>query len=123
VALAELGAQTLILRQRSSQTRIWLDNILQQHGVHPHIGAEFDNVESIKRAVANGAGVTILPAYAAEQEAESGRLRLLHVADVPLQRTLKLLWNRETYASPVVTAFLHCLRRCLPELDVQQIVV
>lgn len=121
VALADLHGQILILRQRNSQTRIWLDGVLQQHGIRASIGAEFDNVESIKRAVINGTGVSILPAYAVEEEVESGRLRLLQVADVPLQRTLKLLWNRETYASPVVAAFLRCLRGCLPELDVQQI--
>ncbi len=121
VALADLQGQTLILRQRSSQTRIWLDGVLQQHDISPRVGAEFDNVESIKRSVINGTGVSILPAYAAEQEVESDRLWLLRVADVPLQRTLKLLWNRETYASPVVAAFLRCLRGCLPELDVQQI--
>jgi DNA-binding transcriptional LysR family regulator len=120
VALAALGEQTMILRQRNSQTRIWLDGVLQQHGLHPHIGAEFDNVESIKRTVINGTSVTILPAYAAQQEVESGRLWLLHVAGTPLQRTLKLVWNREVYTSPVVAAFLRCLRRCLPELDMAQ---
>lgn len=121
VALAELGDQTLILRQRHSQTRIWLDRVLQQHDLHPRIGAEFDNVESIKRTVFNGTSVTILPAYAAQQEVESGRLWLLHVDGAPLQRTLKLVWNRETYTSPVTAAFLRCLRRYLPELDIEQI--
>jgi DNA-binding transcriptional LysR family regulator len=121
VALAELDGQSLILRQRSSQTRIWLDGVLQQRGLHPHIGAEFDNVESIKRAVIRSASVTILPAYAVQQEVESGRLWLLHVAGEPLQRTLKIVWNRETYTSPVVAAFLRCLRRYLPELDLAQI--
>jgi DNA-binding transcriptional LysR family regulator len=116
VALAELSGQTLILRQRNSQTRIWLDGVLQHHNLHPRIGAEFDNVESIKRAVINGTSVAILPAYAAQQELESGRLWLLHVEGAPLQRTLKLVWNRETYTSPVTAAFLRCLQRCLPQL-------
>jgi DNA-binding transcriptional LysR family regulator len=122
VALAELGAQTLILRQRSSQTRISLDGVLQQHALYPRVGAEFDNVESIKRAVINGTSVTILPAYAAQQEVESGRLWLLHVAGMPLQRTLKLVWNRETHPSPVTAAFLRCLHRYLPELNIGEIV-
>lgn len=121
LTLAELGGQTLILRQRNSQTRIWLDGVLQQHNLHPRIGAEFDNVESIKRAVSNGTSVTILPAYTAQQEVESGRLRLLHVTDESLQRTLKMVWNHETYTSPVTAAFLRCLQRCLPQLDVAQI--
>ena len=52
---------------------------------------------------------------------ESGRLWLLHVAGEPLQRTLKIVWNRETYTSPVTAAFLRCLHRYLPELDIAQI--
>lgn len=115
--MSELGGQSLILRQRNSQTRIWLDGVLAQHDLHPRIGAEFDNVESIKRAVMQGTSVTILPAYAVQQEVENGRLGLLHVADAPLQRTLKLVWNREIAFSPVVRAFMGCMRRRLPELD------
>lgn len=121
VAIEELCDQTLILRQRNSQTRIWLEGVLQQYNLRPRIGAEFDNVESIKRAVSNGSSITILPAYAAQHEVESGRLWLSHVAGEPLQRTLKVLWNRETYTSPVVRAFLGCLQRYLPLLDVEQI--
>jgi len=122
VEISELGAQTLILRQRSSQTRIWLDGVLHQHGLHPQVGAEFDNVESIKRAVINGMGVTLLPAYAVQQEVESGRLWLLHLSGADLERTLKLLWNRETHLSPVARAFLACLGRCAPELMADGIV-
>jgi DNA-binding transcriptional LysR family regulator len=117
VEIGELGGQSLILRQRNSQTRIWLDGVLAQHSLHPRIGAEFDHVESIKRAVMQGTSITILPAYTTHQEVESGRLWLLHVAGEPLQRTLKLVWNREIAFSPVVRAFLNCLRHHLPELD------
>lgn len=121
VAIEDLDGQPVILRQRHSQTRIWLEGIFQQHNLHPRIAAEFDNVESIKRAVINSMSVTILPDYAVQHELELGRLWLLHVAGRPLQRTLKVVWNKETYTSPVTQAFLACLRRYLPHLDVEQI--
>jgi DNA-binding transcriptional LysR family regulator len=118
VGVDELGGQTFILRQRSSQTRIWLEGVFQHHDLHPRIGAEFDNVESIKRTVINSDSITVLPAYAVQHEVEARRLWLLHVVGEALQRTLKVVWNRETYTSPVVRAFLECLQRTLPELDV-----
>jgi DNA-binding transcriptional LysR family regulator len=121
VAIEELDSQSVILRQRHSQTRIWLDGIFQQHNLHPHIAAEFDNVESIKRAVTNSMSITVLPDYAVQHEVELGRLWLLHVAGRPLQRTLKVIWNKETYTSPVTRAFLGCLRLYLPHLDVEKI--
>jgi DNA-binding transcriptional LysR family regulator len=121
VGIDELGGQTFILRQRNSQTRIWLEGVFQQHGLHPRIGAEFDNVESIKRAVSNSESITVLPAYAVQHEVDQGRLWLLHVVGEALQRTLKVIWNHETYTSPVARAFLECLQRYLPQLDVRAI--
>ncbi len=118
VEMQALHGQTFVMRQRSSQTRIWLDGVLQRAQVRPKIGAEFDNVESIKRAVANGTGVTVLPAYAVRVERELGALWTLSVADGTLQRTLKLVWNRETHFSPVVRAFLAHLQRSFPAIDV-----
>jgi DNA-binding transcriptional LysR family regulator len=121
VEIEELGQQTFVLRQRHSQTRIWLEGVFQQHNLHPRIAAEFDNVESIKRAVINGMSITVLPDYAVQQEVEMRRLWLLHVAGRPLQRTLKIVWNKETYTSPVTRAVLNCLRRYVPQLDVEKI--
>jgi LysR family transcriptional regulator, low CO2-responsive transcriptional regulator len=113
VSLTELTGQTLVTRQRTSQSRIWLDGILQQHALYPRIGAEFDNMESIKRTVANGVSVAILPGYAIDPEVESGRLWALCVAGEPLQRTLKLVWSADHAPGPVAQAFLPCLRRYL----------
>ncbi len=121
IAIAELDGQTFVMRQRTSQTRIWLDGMLQQHQLTPRVGAEFDNVESIKRAVMHGTSITILPEYAVHSEVESGKLRLLPIAGQPLQRTLRLVWNRERSLSPVGRAFLRCLRRTLPALDVEKV--
>lgn len=114
IALAKLNDQTIITRQRSSQSRIWLDAVFQQHAIRPKIGAEFDNMESIKRAVMNSTSVAILPGYAVSPEVESGRLWALCIADYPLQRTLKLLWSVDYTPGPVAQAFLPCLRRYMP---------
>jgi LysR family transcriptional regulator, low CO2-responsive transcriptional regulator len=122
VPIEELGGQSMVLRQRHSQTRIWLDGIFQQYNLHPRIAAEFDNVESIKRAVINSMSITVLPDYAVQHEVELGRLWLLHVAERPLLRTLKVVWNREMYTSPVTRAFLICLQRYLPHLDVESVI-
>ena len=116
VRLAELTGQSMVMRQRNSQTRIWLDSELQRAGVQVQVAAEFDNVESIKRAVAKGKDITILPDYAVHSELE---MRLLHAVPVegkPLQRTLKLVWNQHAFFSPVTRTFLHFLARYLPAL-------
>lgn len=117
VQLQELAGKGMVMRQRNSQTRIWLDGKLQRAGVQVQVVAEFDNVESIKRAVAKGKDITILPEYAVRSELEMGLLRALPVEGKPLQRTLKLVWNHNQPLSAVTRAFLRFLTRELPPLS------
>lgn len=116
VALPELAGQTMIMRQRNSQTRIWLDQLLQQHAIRPQVGAEFDNIESIKRVVLLGNGLTILPAYAIRAEQEFGLLRGVPIEGKPLVRTLKLVWDKRCFFSPITRSLLVHLQGCFPAL-------
>lgn len=116
VEMAELDGQRFIMRQPESQTRIWLDGRLAAHGVRPRIGAEFDHVESIKRAVMAAPSLTILPVYAVQDEMTYGQLVALPLAGHPLQRELKLIWCKRRHFSPVTRAFLHHLAARFPAL-------
>jgi DNA-binding transcriptional LysR family regulator len=117
VRVEELSGQSMVMRQHNSQTRVWLDGELQRAGVRVQVAAEFDNVESIKRAVAKSKDITILPEYAVRSELEIGLLQALPVIDHPLRRTLKLVWNQQAFFAPVTRTFLRFLTRYLPELD------
>jgi LysR family transcriptional regulator, low CO2-responsive transcriptional regulator len=114
IEIDELDGQMFIMRQPASQSRIWLDEILAHHAVTPRINAEFDNVESIKRTVAAGSGLTILPRYAIHDEEEFGTLRALPIAGDPLQRTLKLVWDGRRHLSPVTRSLLAHLAQLYP---------
>ncbi|MBX3053406.1 MAG: LysR family transcriptional regulator [Caldilineaceae bacterium] len=114
---ADLHGQSFVMRQRTSQTRIWLDSRFVAAGTSVQVVAEFDNVESIKRAVERGIGISVLPAYAIAVEVEGGRLRGLPVRDKPMRRTLKLLWNEEGYPTPVCRAFVRHLAAYFPQLQ------
>ncbi len=116
VTIHELAGQAFIMRQANSQTRIWLDQELQRHGVRPVIAAEFDNVESIKRSVITGNGLTILPEYAVRDEQSFGILRLLSIDGKPLMRTLKLIWDQRHFFSPITKSLLTHLQGCFPAL-------
>lgn len=116
IPLAALNGQAFIMRPRNSQTRIWLDGVLSEHNIQPVVNAEFDNLESIKRSVTGGSCVTILPEYVLRQEEELGTLRRVAVVDSPLQRELKLIWDRDTIFSPVTSAFMRHLCGVFPHL-------
>lgn len=118
ISMEALQGQSFIVRQPTSQSRQWLDGILEQHGITPQIGAEFDNLESIKRSVAVGLCLTILPPYVVHDEIERGLLRALPVQGAPFQRTLKMIWDKEAHLTPVARAFLRTLATRYPALQV-----
>jgi len=120
VTCAELNGQNFVMRQRNSQTRIWLDGRFQAGKIVVQVAAEFDNVESIKRAVDKGMGITVLPQYAITAEVESGKLRALPIEGSPLQRMLKLVWHEDGFFSPVTRAFLCFLGPHFPALAGRQ---
>jgi DNA-binding transcriptional LysR family regulator len=89
-----LSGQSFITRQKGSQTRDWLEQLLTQHGVPPLFVAEFDNPESIKRAIAAGTAMGVLPAYATRQEEQAGLLRALPLRQ-PHTRALSAIWPKD----------------------------
>lgn len=106
VRVDDLRGQSLIVRQMNSQSRVWLEGALREHGVEPVIGAEFDNLESIKRAVALGMCAAVLPSYVVQNEVNQRLLHMIPVEGKPFTRTLKLIWDRQIPFAPVTRAFL-----------------
>lgn len=107
VRVNELNGEMLISRQRGSASRVWLDEIFKRHNVRVRIVAEFDNVESIKRAVGGSNALSVLPRYTIEQEEKLGLLKALHIDGAPMQRTIRAVWNANTPLFPAANAFLN----------------
>lgn len=114
VEVSELAQYSFIVRQQNSQSRIWLDRALRREGIEPKIGAEFDNFESIKRAVAAGMCMAVLPSYVSQTEVEQNMLHLVSVRGKPFVRELRLIWDRNIRFSPIASAFANYLSRQYP---------
>ncbi|MFW5709123.1 MAG: LysR family transcriptional regulator [Chloroflexota bacterium] len=112
-----LDGQPFVLRQSGSQTRTWIQGILAKHNIKPRVVAEFDNPEAIKHAVASGMGITILPEYVVKREVEMGLLRAIPLENVPLIRTIKILWDQTIPFTPITRAFLDVLAMDYPHLS------
>jgi DNA-binding transcriptional LysR family regulator len=114
--IEELNGQSFIVRQPSSHSRQWLEQSLLQRGVRMVISAELDNPESIKRVVANGICLTVLPHYAVKQEVEFGVLQAIPLAGKPLMRTLHLLWSLQNGLSQGGRTFVSHLQDRYPNI-------
>ncbi|MBE2269386.1 MAG: LysR family transcriptional regulator [Anaerolinea sp.] len=114
VRVDDLSKFSFITRQPHSQSRVWLERTLKRHGIEPTVGAEFDNLESIKRAVAVGMCVAVLPPYVVQHELEQNLLHAIPVEGSPFVRELKLIWDRELRFTPITRAFVDYLNTQYP---------
>ncbi len=117
IQIEDLHQQSFIVRPPDSQSRVWLDQALNNYGIEPQIGAEFDNLESIKRSVIAGNCLTILPSYIAQNEVDQGLLHLVPIAGQPLKRVLKLISARDVPYSALERAFLDVLSQDFGALE------
>jgi DNA-binding transcriptional LysR family regulator len=104
-----LRDEPFVAFDRDLPIRKAIDKVMRQRGVRPEVVMEFDNVESIKKAVENGVGVSILPGTTVENEVAIGALRALAL-DVPLGRPIALIHRRHKALSGVATKFITMLR-------------
>jgi len=91
-----------------------LDRVLAAHGAEPDVVLEFDNIETIKRAVEIDAGVALLPEPTVGREVAAGTLRAIPL-DGPtgsdLVRPLGIIRVRGKPLPPTAGRFLDFLRQ------------
>jgi molybdate transport repressor ModE-like protein len=64
---ADLGAWPLLLLDRSTSLRAWLDRHFAAVGIEPRVELEMSSVEVLKRLVERGFGVSVVPALAVDR--------------------------------------------------------
>jgi DNA-binding transcriptional LysR family regulator len=109
VSISQLQGQNFVGFERDIPTRKASDRILREHGVRPQYTLEFDNIETIKRAVEIGLGVAIVPRLAVENEVQRGSLKLLEFEEGTFTRPLAIIYKRGRELSPAVRKFIEVL--------------
>lgn len=92
-----------------------VDRFLRDQGVVVDVVLEFDNIETIKKAVELGAGVALLPEPTLRREVASGTLVALSLAGCRLVRPLGIIHHRQRQLSSTACRFIEMLRQ--KELD------
>ncbi len=109
VTPADLSAAQWILREEGSGTLELFLKALPSGTLPLRTTMEFDNLESIKRAVEYGSALSCLSRMAVKREVEAGRLRVLPTPYLDLCRDYYFLVHRKRHQSALLNAFLsHC---------------
>jgi DNA-binding transcriptional LysR family regulator len=110
IELKQLTGQKLISFDPDTPTRKALDKILKEHGVEVHHAMEFDNVETVKRAVEIDAGISIVPQSTVTQEIEKQSLALVEISDGEFYRPTAAIYKKNRVLSPALKQFLAILK-------------
>jgi DNA-binding transcriptional LysR family regulator len=109
IAIRALPDLTWILREPGSGTRDVVDQALADVGVRVTPALELGSTEAIKRAVAVGLGVSIVPRRTIEQELALSRLAVVPISGMTITRQLTILQRADAAPIPAAVAFLEML--------------
>jgi len=115
VSLADLDGLTMVGFIDDLPIRRATDRLLKKHRVAVNVIHEFDNVETLKRAVEIGAGAAILPLATVDREIEQRSLRALRLRDVEFVRPLGVIHRRHKRLSAAAERFVELLHETAPE--------
>jgi DNA-binding transcriptional LysR family regulator len=109
-SLKELDGVPLISFDADLEIRQEIDRALVSQGVEVNVAMEFDNIETIKRAVEINAGVAILPEPTVEKERVAGSLVVRHFRDVRIFRPVGIIQRRSKVLGKTARRFMQLLQ-------------
>jgi len=109
VKAKDLAGMDFVHFERDMPTRKATDKILKAKGVEVKKAAEFDNIETIKRAVEVGFGVAIVPEPATIDEKRSGRLAIVRLAEKEWVRPIGVIYRSDRDLSLAAKKFVEIL--------------
>lgn len=95
-------------------TRTWIDGILSRYSTVVRPVMEFDNIETVKRAVEINAGISILPETAIVQELASGTMKAIAFSNERLVRPTGIIVRRGRAFSQAGRYLVELLRKQAP---------
>ena len=110
VKLKALAGQKFIGFEPDIPTRKALDKILKENSVEVHHVMEFDNIETVKRAVEIDAGISIVPLGTILQEVSKQTLTQVELEGGDFFRPLAAIYKKHKVLSPAVKQFLAILK-------------
>ncbi len=109
VRAKDLNGVEMVLFERDTPTRKATDRILRSHDAEVKKVAEFDNIETIKRAVQVGFGSAILPLASVVEEGRAGTLAIVPLAEKEWVRPVGVIHRSDRQLSLAAKKFVQLL--------------
>jgi LysR family transcriptional regulator, transcriptional activator of the cysJI operon len=117
VELRDVAAHKFIGFDPDIPTRKAVDQIFRENRLEVEPVMEFDNIETVKRAVEIDHGVAIVPQATVLQEIRQGTLALVNFRGKEFTRPLAILYRRGRVLTPAMKKFIEVLSMDPPPTD------
>jgi DNA-binding transcriptional LysR family regulator len=106
ISIRQLGVESFVAHIVPSPYREKVIQTFQRHRTPLHMDIELPTLQAIKRFVAMGNGVALVPAISVENELARGELVRIPVRELRLHRKLRLVYRKVASPSHAARAFL-----------------
>jgi DNA-binding transcriptional LysR family regulator len=111
IDIHRLQFEKFIAFEKDVPTRAWIDSILERYNVVVRPVMEFDNIETVKRAVEINSGLSILPRTAILQEIGSETIRAINFLNEELVRPTGIIVRKGKILGQAGRYFIELLRK------------
>jgi len=111
IDIHRLQFERFIAFEKNVPTRAWIDSILERYNVVVRPVMEFDNIETIKRAVEIKSGISIMPKTAILQEVSSGTIRAIPFSNESFFRPTGIIVRKGKILSQAARYLIELLRK------------
>jgi DNA-binding transcriptional LysR family regulator len=105
-----LAGESFVAFESDLRIRAEIDRALMVQKVNVCVALEFDNIETMKRAIEINEGVSILPEPTVAAEVAAGRLALVHFEAAALERPLGIIHRRDRELTTIGLQFVKMLQ-------------
>ncbi len=113
VKFKALTGQNFVSFERDIPTRRALDKLLKEHGASVNHVMEFDNIETVKRAVEIDSGIAIVPQETVKQEVANQTLAAVRLEEGDFFRPLAVIHKKNKVLSPAIKEFIALVKEPL----------
>lgn len=106
VTIKDLGGESFVAHHVASPYRLRVVETFRRRRVTLRMPVEMPTIEAIKKFVAAGHGVALLPAIAVEGELARGELVRVAVRELSFERSVRVVWRKGGALSHAAAAFL-----------------
>jgi DNA-binding transcriptional LysR family regulator len=108
--IKRLNGLNFVAFEKGMASQRALDRIFQEHKIKVNTVMEFNNIETVKRSVEIGAGVSIVPLLSVQKEVLNGSLVQINFTDKSFYRSIGIIVRSKQELSPAACKFIELMQ-------------